>query len=74
MLTLKKKELKELVTSGKAKELTREVAQNLMENHSIEKIGVSIGTYGISGGLLQDTRNDQLYVISSRSSLLLMIF
>ena len=68
-LTLKQKELKDMVRYGKAEDITTlpdEEAKELRKK-GIETVGVSRGTYGMNGALLRD-KDGKKYVITARSS------
>lgn len=68
-LTLKQKELKDMVRSGKAEDITTlpdEEAKELRKK-GIETVGVSRGTYGMNGALLRD-KDGNLYAITARST------
>ena len=40
----------------------------------LEKVGYSMGVYGINGGLVQDTETGTLYAIIGRCSNLFILF
>ena len=68
-LTLKQKELKDMVRYGKAEDITTlpdEEAKELRKK-GIETVGVSRGTYGMNGALLRD-KDGNLYAITARST------
>lgn len=69
------RELKNLVRCGMAHDLTNATEAEVMEQwwHG-EKIGYSSGTYGINGGLIQNTETGEFYVITVRNSNLFRIF
>lgn len=66
------KELKELCRLGMAKNITNAKPEEIPENYN--KIGYSSGTYGINGGLIQDTKTGEYYAITARNSNLFRIF
>ena len=66
------KELKELCRHGMAKNITNAKPEEIPENYN--KIGYSSGTYGINGGLIQDTKTGEYYAITARNSNLFRIF
>lgn len=75
MRKYKLKELRELVRLGMAHDLTNVPAADVMEIwHHSEKVGYSSGTYGINGGLIQDTETGEFYAITARNSNLMRIF
>lgn len=63
------RELKNLVRCGMAHDLTNATAAEVKEQwrHG-EKIGYSSGTYGINGGLIQNTETGEYYAITARNS------
>ena len=69
------RELKGLIRCGIAHDLTNATAAEVMEQweHG-EKVGYSSGTYGINGGLIQNTETGEYYAITSRNSNLFQIF
>ena len=75
MRKYKLKELREMVRLGMAHDLTTAPGADVMEiwPHS-EKAGHSSGTYGINGGLIQDTETGEFYAITARNSNLMRIF
>lgn len=72
MKKYKLRELKRLCAIGAAVNITNESADKIPERY--EKIGYSAGTYGINGGLIQDTDTGKLYAITARNSMLFRIF
>ena len=75
MRKYKLSELKSLVHSGMAHELANASTAEVMEQwkHG-EKVGYSSGTYGINGGLIQNTETGEYYAITARNSNLFRIF
>lgn len=69
------KELKNLVRCGMAHDLTNATAAEVKKQweHG-EKVGYSSGTYGINGGLIQNTETGEYYAITARNSNLFFIF
>ena len=69
------RELKNLVRCGMAHDLTNATTAEVMEQweHG-EKVGYSSGTYGINGGLIQNTETGEYYAITARNSNLFRIF
>ena len=69
------KEIKKLVLLGLAEDLTQASHEELKSKiKHCEKVGYSSGIYGINGGIIQDSRNGQIYAITARNSNLFMIF
>ena len=69
------RELKNLVRCGMAHDLTNATAAEVMEQWKhCEKVGYSSGTYGINGGLIQNTETGAYYAITARNSNLFRIF
>lgn len=71
------KELRELVKMKIAKDLStcnHSDISEFIKTHHIEKIGISSGTYGINGGVIQDVESGELYVIIGRNVALLTVF
>jgi hypothetical protein len=68
-LTLKQKELKDMVRFGQAEDITTisDEEAKALRKKGIETIGVSRGTYGMNGALLRD-KDGNKYVITARSS------
>lgn len=58
-----------------AHDLTNATTAEVMEQweHG-EKVGYSFGTYGINGGLIQNTKTGEYYAITARNSNLFRIF
>jgi hypothetical protein len=75
MRKYKLSELKSLVRSGMAHDLTNASTAEVMDQwkHG-EKVGYSSGTYGINGGLIQNTETGEYYAITARNSNLFRIF
>lgn len=75
MRKYKLSELKNLVRSGMAHDLTNASAAEVMEQwkHG-EKAGYSSGVYGLNGGLIQNTETGEYYAITVRNSNLFRIF
>lgn len=69
------KELKNLIRLCVAHDLTNAQAEEVMMLwQHCEKVGYSSGTYGINGGLIQDTRTGEYYAITARNRNLFLIF
>lgn len=75
MRKYKLSELKNLVRSGMAHNLTNASTAEVMEQwkHG-EKVGYSSGVYGLNGGLIQNTETGEYYAITARNSNLFRIF
>ena len=73
MRTYTKKELKNLVAIGAAKDITAAKWDDI-KNLNLERVGVCSGLYGISGGLLKDADSGELYAVTARNSMLLRLF
>lgn len=78
MRKYKTREIKELVKSGAAVDITNYSGaerQALKDRESsLEKVGYSVSTYGIAGGILQGASTGKLYAITTRSSSLFYWF
>lgn len=73
MSTYTQKALKELVKSGAAEDITQysfERMREFLRNNDLETVGVSRGIYGVTGALLKDHTNGELYAITARNSAL----
>lgn len=71
------REIKRLATSGAARDITAynfKQMRDFLATHSLEKIGISCGIYGINAGLLKDTETGEIYAITARNSALFMAF
>lgn len=68
-LTLKQKELKDMVRYGEAEDITTisDVEAKELKKKGIETVGISRGAYGMNGALLRDSEGKK-YVITARSS------
>lgn len=66
---LTQKELKRLVKTGAAVDITAWDSEKIKElqNKNIEKVGLSFGIYGMNGGLFKD-KDGNLYTITARTS------
>lgn len=72
MITLKRKDIRELVRDGNAIDVTNynwEQAQNL-RNKGIDKIAVSYGLYGLNGALYIGKTDRLLYAVTGRAGML----
>jgi hypothetical protein len=69
MKELKQKEIKRLVKTGAAVDITTWDSEKIKElqNKSIENVGLSFGIYGMNGGLFKD-KDGNLYAITARTS------
>ena len=71
------KAIKNLVLSGAATDITNynfDKMNEFLKSHTLERIGVSCGIYGINASLLQDANTGNYYAITARNSTLLMAF
>lgn len=68
-LTLKQKELKDMVLYGEAEDITgiSDAEAKELRKNGIETVGVSRGVYGMNGALLRGS-DGKLYAITARSS------
>ena len=68
-LSLKQKELKDMVRYGEAEDITTisDAEAKELRKKGIELVGVSRGTYGMNGALLRDN-DGKKYAITARSS------
>lgn len=68
-LSLKQKELKDMVRYGEAEDITTisDAEAKELRKKGIELVGVSRGTYGMNGALLRDNEGKK-YAITARSS------
>lgn len=73
MRKYKLKELRGLIACGLAKDATNYTAEQLGKL-KIEKLGYSIGIYGINGGLFQDAQSGEFYAITARNAALFIVF
>ena len=72
MITLKQKDIRELVRNGHAIDVTtatEEQARELWE-HDLERIACSYGLNGINGALYIDTADRCLYAVTARTTML----
>lgn len=67
------REIKALVREGYAIDITKSGAENAIRE-PVEKIGYSVGVYGINGGVLQGRETGNLYAITARASSLFRWF
>lgn len=69
------KELKNFVRCGMAHDITNAPETEILNVWKrCEKVGYSLGTYGINGGLIQDREIGEFYAVTSRNSNLFRIF
>ena len=71
MKQYKQKDLKALVSSGAAIDITT-ADEDRIPKH-FDRIGYSLGVNGMNGGLIQDRDSGLLYAVSARSSNLFRI-
>ena len=72
-----RKAIKEWVVMGLASDITDygfEEMANFLKSHDLEKVGYSIGLYGLNGGLLKDCKTGEFYAITARNTALTMAF
>lgn len=64
-----KKEIKKIVESGKAMDITyiSDIELKKLKENDLEMIAFSIGTYGINAALFED-KNGKKYAITARTS------
>ena len=71
------RELKALAREGYAQDITQysfEDMRDFLHSRSLDRVGVSRGTYGMNGGLLQDVNTGEQFVITARNSARFMAF
>ena len=71
------REIKDFVKIGIASDITNysnAEMREFLKAHDTEKIGYSAGINGITGGLLQDRNNGEMYAITARNAALLTAF
>ena len=71
------KQIKDYVRDGAAIDITNygfDEMDQFLQDHNLEKVAVSHGTYGMNGGLLKDRSTGELYAITARNSALMMAF
>lgn len=73
MRKYKQKELRGLIACGLAKDATNYTDERL-EKLKIEKLGYSVGVYGINGGLFKDAQSGEFYAITARTAALFIVF
>lgn len=66
------KQLKELVKSGAAVDVTNAMSTAEAVPEDYKKIGYSLGVYGKNGLLLQGCESGKLYAVTARSSAIFM--
>lgn len=74
MRKYKQKELRDLVRLGVAEDCTNKPSECAYILNRLEKVGYSMGIYGINGGLVQDPETGKLYAIVGRSTNLFIVF
>ena len=72
MKKYKQSYIKSLVTLGVAVDLA--ICDLQKEHFGLEKIGYSIGIYGLNGGLLRNPKTGKLYAITARNTNLFQLF
>lgn len=71
------KQIKSFVKNGFAEDITRKNFEELnefRETCDLEKVGYSVGIYGINAGLLRDRITNNYYAITVRCSALAQMF
>lgn len=63
------REMKMMVRAGVAKDITRASFETANEL-DLEQIGYCAGTCGIAGAVFQSRKDNELYVVTARNSLL----
>ena len=71
MRKYKQKEIRNLVADGIAEDITTKY-EDIKE--SVDKVGYSIGVYGLNGGVLKGCETGKLYAITCRSTALSYFF
>jgi hypothetical protein len=73
-MKLTQKEIKRLVKTGAAVDITAWSAEKIeeLQNKNIEKVGLSFGVYGMNGGLFKD-KNGNSYAITARAGNLFIL-
>ena len=75
MRKYKLKELRELVRLGVAEDITNANEETITAVRRVgDKVGYSVGVYGLNGGLLQDTETGTLYAVLARNTNLFRLF
>lgn len=73
MKRMKQSEIKRLVEMGAAVDITAEEG-TLEKYRRLDPLAVSLGQYGMNGGLLKDHASGKLYAITARNSNLFYYF
>lgn len=68
------KELRQLVRLGVAEDYTHKPSEYAQALNRLEKVGYSMGVYGLNGGLVQDPETGTLYAIIGRCTNLFIVF
>lgn len=69
------KELREFVRLGVAEDITNADQETIDAVRRVgDKVGYSVGVYGLNGGLLRDTETGTLYVVLARNTNLFRLF
>ena len=68
------KELRQLVLLGVAEDYTNKPSECAQALNRLEKVGYSVGVYGLNGGLVRDPETDTLYAIIGRCTNLFIVF
>lgn len=67
-------ELRQLVRLGVAEDYTNKPSEYAQALNRLEKVGYSVGIYGLNGGLVQDPETGTLYAIIGRCTNLFIVF
>ena len=67
-------ELRQLVLLGVAEDCTNKPSEYAQTLNRLEKVGYSVGIYGLNGGLVQDPETGTLYAIIGRCTNLFIVF
>ena len=68
------KELRQLVRLGIAEDYTNKPSEYAQTLNRLEKVGYSVGVYGLNGGLVRDPETGTLYAIIGRCTNLFILF
>ncbi len=74
MKKYKQKELRQLVQLGVAEDYTSKPSEYAQTLSRLDKVGYSVGVYGLNGGLVQDHETGTLYAIIGRCANLFILF
>ena len=74
MRKYKQKDIRDIVRMGAAEDYTNKPIECAYILNRMEKVGYSMGIYGINGGLVHDTETGTLYAIIGRCTNLFIVF